>query len=146
MKHFLLSAAAAAAFAIALPAASIAQQPFDAQKAGLSQPVIALTPTLAKNADALKLTEEQRAAVAAWMAEAPGKRMAVEREAFALRTELRAKIASGAPAEEREALARQIGDKETELLMMRSNCVDHWRSQLSPEQFAQLLQMAGVTE
>lgn len=141
MKCFLFSAALAAA----LPAAAVAQD-FNAQEAGLSQPVIAITAPLAKNADALKLNEEQRAALKAWLDEMPARRVAVEKETVALRLDLRQKIAAGAPVAEREALAEQIGAKETELLMMRSNCVDHWRDVLTPDQFAELLKIAKVTE
>ena len=142
MKRFLFSAA----LAMVLPLAAAAQEPFDAQKAGLSQPVIAVTMALAQNADALQLTDEQRGAVKAWMDEMPAKRIAVERETVAMRTELRQMIAAGAPVAEREALATRIGAKETEMAMMRSACVDHWRSVLTPEQFAELLRLAGVTE
>lgn len=142
MQRFLLSAA----LAVVLPMAAIAQEAFDAQKAGLSQPVILLTPALAQNADALQLTDEQRAAVQAWMAEMPAKRVAVEKEAVELRTELRRMIAAGAPVAEREALAAQIGTKETEMAMMRSACADHWRDILTADQFAELLRLAGVTE
>lgn len=134
----------AAVLAIAMPLAAAAQD-FNAQQSGLSQPVIALTAALAKNADALNLDDQQRAALKAWMDEMPAKRMAVEKETVALRSELRRKIVSGAPLAEREALARRIGDKETELVMMRSGCVDHWREVLTAEQFAELLQLAKVT-
>lgn len=142
MNRLLLSAA----LALALPMAAIAQEPFNAQKAGLSQPVIMLTPTLAQNADALQLNDKQRAAVQAWMTEMPAKRVAVEKKTVEMRTELRRMIAAGAPVAERQALATQIGAKETEMAMMRSACVDHWRSVLTTEQFAQLLRLAGVTK
>ncbi|MCF3973015.1 hypothetical protein [Paracoccus salsus] len=143
MKAFVL----AAVLAVASPGLALAQmQPSDPAATGLSQPVIALTGVLAKNTDTLALNDEQKAALASWLAEMPAMRKSLEDEAVALRTEIRAKIAAGAPAEERESLARQIGEKETALIMMRSECVDHWREVLSADQFARLLQLAAVTE
>lgn len=142
MKRILFSAT----LALTLPMAAAAQEPFNAQQAGLSRPVIMLTPTVAQNADALQLNEEQRAAVKAWMETGPGGRVAREKEAVELRMRLRQRIAAGAPVEERQALARQIGEAEVDLLMMRSACVDHWREVLTPGQFAEALRLAGVTE
>ena len=142
MKHVLV----AAALALALPMAATAQEPFNAQEAGLSQPVIMLTPTVAQNADALQLTDEQRAAVMAWMETGPVNRIAQEQAAVALREQLRQQIVAGAPVEERQALARQIGDIEAALVMMRSACVDHWRTVLTPDQFAEALRLAGISQ
>lgn len=141
MKSLLLAGAIALS-----PLAALAQQPAAAADTGLSQPVIALTGALAKNADALALDDAQRADLKAWLAEMPAKRAALEAETVALRSQMRHKIAAGAPVPEREALAAQIGANETRLVMMRSHCADHWRSVLSPAQFAQLLQLAGVTD
>lgn len=137
----------AAALALTLPGLAFAQmQPSNPAETGLSQPVIALTGVLAQNAEALELNEEQQAALKAWLDEMPAKRAALEAETVTLRTEMRQKIASGAPVDEREALARKIGENETQLIMMRSNCTDHWREILTPEQFAKLLSMAKVTK
>lgn len=142
MKSLLLAAALAA-----LPALAMAQvAPSNPAETGLSQPVIALTGVLAKNADALGLDDSQKAAVKAWVGEMPAKRQAAEAEAVEMRTRMRQMIAAGAPVAEREALARQIGEAETALIMMRSNCTDHWREVLTPDQFAALLRMAKVTE
>lgn len=82
---------------------------------GLSQPVIALTGVLAKRADTLALTGAQRAA-----------------------------ILGNAPVADRQALAERIGETEAARVMMRSNCTDHWRSVLTPEQFARRLTLAGL--
>ncbi|SEH80335.1 hypothetical protein [Paracoccus alkenifer] len=142
MKHVLV----AAALALALPMASAAQAPFNAQEAGLSQPVVVLTPTVAQNADALQLNDEQRAAVKAWMETGPVNRVAREQAAVALREQLRQQIIAGAPVEERQELARQIGDAEADLVMMRSACVDHWREVLTEEQFAEALRLAKLAE
>jgi hypothetical protein len=110
---------------------------------GLSAPVILLTPFVRDNADALNLTEAQRADLKAWL-EKPNARAVVEQETVALRAELRAAIISGAPVANRQALADKIGANETRLVMFRSACADHWRELLSAEQFAQLLVLAGV--
>lgn len=142
MKHVLV----AAALALALPMASAAQEPFNAQEAGLSQPVVVLTPTVAQNADALQLNDEQRAAVKAWMETGPVNRVAREQAAVALREQLRQQIIAGAPVDERQELARQIGDAEADLVMMRSACVDHWREVLTEEQFAETLRLAKLAE
>lgn len=137
---------ASAALALMLPLAATAQEPFDAQQAGLSQPVVMLTPVIAKNADALNLNDEQRGALKAWLEAGPVKRVAHEKATVALRQQLRQQIIAGAPVEERQALARQIGDAEAELVMMRSACVDHWREVLTEEQFAEALRLANLAE
>ena len=140
MKRLLLSTA----FALALPGLALAQQAMTPQEKGLSAPVVALTMVLAKNAEALKLDEAQQAALKEFMAVMPAKRGALEDETVALRTELHDAILADAPVADREALAAKIGANETALVMMRSNCVDHWRKVLSPEQFAQLVEMAAA--
>lgn len=135
----------ATALALTLPMVSIAQQaPLTPQEKGLSAPVIGLTPVLAKNADALGLNDDQKADLKAFLDTMPAKRMAMEDEAAAMRAEMTSLIAAGAPEEERQALADKIGQQETALIMMRSHCADHWRSVLTADQFAQLLQLASV--
>ncbi len=129
---------------ILLSAALIATAGF--AQAELSKPIVAYTPVVMKNADALNLTDAQRADVAEWKATMPAKRKAIEAETIALRAELRRAINQGQPTEARQALAEQIGAKETQLLMMRSGCVDHWRALLSEEQFAKMLELAGASE
>lgn len=134
MKSFLFGTAMAAALASA----------GFAQEREISAPIVAFTPVVAKNADALNLTAEQRADVKAWIDTMPAKRKALEAETLAARAELRAAIIAGAPVEERKALAATVGAYETKLVMARSNCTDHWRAVLTPEQFAQMLTLAGV--
>ncbi|MBK5947677.1 hypothetical protein CCR83_14785 [Rhodobacter veldkampii DSM 11550] len=139
MKRYLLSGILAAF----LPFAALAQQAAPVPT-GLSTPVIALTGVLAKNADALGLTDSQRAALKDWVGTMPARREALEAETVALRADMQAAIATGSPVAERQELADKIGANETALIMMRSDCVDHWRAILSPEQFAKLLQLADV--
>jgi hypothetical protein len=129
------------ALVLALPMMAQAQMKMPQEK-GLSAPVVAMTQVLAKNADALQLDDAQRAALKEWLDAMPAKRGAFEDEIVAMRAELRAAIIEGKPVEERQALADRIGAAETELVMMRSNCVDHWRGVLSADQFAQLIALA----
>ena len=138
MKHLLLSTVI---FLAAAPAV-VAQQ--SGQKAReLSAPIVAYTPIIKKNADALGLTEAQRADLQAWLSTAPAKRKALEAEAIDARAALRTAINQNAPVEERAKLAETVGAYETKLVMMRSACTDHWREILTPEQFAQMLALAA---
>lgn len=138
MKRLILSTA----FALALPGLAMAQQAMTPQEKGLSAPVVAMTQVLAKNADALALDDAQKTALKDFLAVMPAKRGALEDETVALRGQLRDAILADAPVADREALAAKIGANETALVMMRSNCVDHWRKVLSPAQFDQLVEMA----
>jgi len=138
MKHFLLSTAILLAAAPALEA-----QQGKGKGRELSAPIVAYTPVVKKNADALNLTEAQRADLQNWISTMPAKRKAVEAEALEARAALRAAIDAGAPVEERQKLAETVGAYETKLVMMRSNCTDHWREVLTEEQFAQMLAIAA---
>ncbi|MBB4022669.1 MULTISPECIES: Spy/CpxP family protein refolding chaperone [Actibacterium] len=135
MKKLLLSAAVVLACATAVGA----QQN---RRSELSLPIVAFTPLVAKNADALGLNDAQRADVKAWLGTMPAQRKALEAQATEARAKLRAAIISGAPVEERQALAEEVGANETRLVMMRSNCTDHWRSVLTADQFETLLNLA----
>ncbi|MGD9708966.1 MAG: Spy/CpxP family protein refolding chaperone [Halothiobacillaceae bacterium] len=101
----------------------------------LSAPIVELAPVVKAHAAELKLDAAQQAWLKEWMATMPAKRQAVEQEALALRARLRELIIAGGDLDEREALIRQIGDKEVELLTMRAKCVDAFREKLTPEQF-----------
>lgn len=108
----------------------------------LSAPIVLLTPVVGQNADALALSPQQRQVLRDWVNTAPAKRMAVEDEVVVLRAKLREAIYQGSPQAERESLAQRIGELETRLLMIRSQCVEHWRSHLSAEQFAKAVALA----
>jgi hypothetical protein len=108
----------------------------------LSAPIVAYTGVIKANADALELTEAQRADLAEWINTAPAKRKVVEAEALAARAALRNAINAGLPRVERLKLADRIGALEAQLVMMRSDCTDHWRSVLTEEQFTRMLAMA----
>lgn len=110
----------------------------------LSSPIVMLTPAIARNADRLQLDSEQRSALQDWMAKSPAVREVLEDRVVAQRNELRQMILSGADMEARTEKAALIGQLESELLMMRSNCVEYWREILTEEQFAQALQLANT--
>ncbi|MCK0144015.1 Spy/CpxP family protein refolding chaperone [Aliiroseovarius sp. F20344] len=136
----------ATALTLGLSGAALAQmQPSNPAKTGLSRPVIQLTGFLAKNMDVLELNDEQRADVKNWVASMPANRKALETETIELRATLRQAIVDGKPTEERQAIADKIGANEVKLVMMRSNCTDHWREVLTEAQFAKLLEIAGVS-
>ncbi|PHQ99539.1 MAG: hypothetical protein COB39_03025 [Marinosulfonomonas sp.] len=135
MKTLILSAALALA---------LAGNAFAAEKTGLSAPIIMLTGVIAKNVEVLKLTDEQQVVLKDWLATKPAMRKGFEAQVVAMRTELSSAILSGAPKDTRIAMAGKIGEAETKLLMMRSNCADHWRAALSEEQFAQAVELAAA--
>ncbi|NDL68972.1 hypothetical protein [Vreelandella alkaliphila] len=110
----------------------------------LSSPIVLLTPVVARNADHLQLDIDQRSALQDWMAKSPAVREALEDLVVAQRNELRQMILSGADIEARTEKAAYIGQLESELLMMRSSCVEYWRETLNEEQFAQALQLADI--
>lgn len=105
---------------------------------------MAFTPVIKKNADALELTEAQRADLANWIATMPAKRKAVEAQVLQARADLRKAIIEGAPADERATLAAKVGEMEAKLVMTRSNCTDHWRATLTEAQFAKMLELAAA--
>ncbi|ACL71780.1 hypothetical protein [Thioalkalivibrio sulfidiphilus] len=104
----------------------------------LSRPIVAFMPLLVRHADALGLTEAQRAWVGEWRATAPARRQAVEQEQLKLRQQLRANVLTGADLSDREAIAEQIGQLETQLVNMRMNCVQAVRENLTAEQYRML--------
>ena len=132
--------------ALALAFASHATVAAERDVSELSSPIVLLTPAVARNADQLDLDETQREAVQEWMATSPAVREALEDQVVAARAELRQMIVQGDAREQREEQAAAIGAMEAELLLMRSDCADHWRDVLDDEQFAQALELAGLAE
>ncbi|MDR5900414.1 hypothetical protein QC823_15730 [Halomonas vilamensis] len=132
--------------ALALAFASQATVAAERDTSELSSPIAMLTPAVAKNADTLDLNASQREAVQEWLATSPKVREALEDRMMAARAELREMIVQGETRDQREEKAIAIGEMEAKLLMMRSNCVDHWRNVLNEEQFAQALEIAGLTD
>lgn len=72
-----------AAVALALGAPSFAQQNQPARE--ISAPIVAFTPVIVKNADALELTEAQRADLKQWLDTMPANRKMIEEAALAAR-------------------------------------------------------------
>lgn len=109
----------------------------------LSSPLVLLTPAVAQNQDALNLDDTQRAAVKNWMDNMPAQRGAVEDKAVEIRAALRNAILANEPQEALDELASEIGALETQLVLMRASCVNHWRDVLDADQFEQALGLAG---
>jgi hypothetical protein len=109
----------------------------------LSSPLVLLTPAVAQNQDALNLNDSQRAEVKSWMSAMPAQRGAVEDKAVEIRAALRNAIIANESQETLDALAAEIGSLETQLVLMRANCVNHWREVLDADQFEQALGLAG---
>ncbi len=128
-----------AACLLALSASALAAP--TAPTSELSAPIVELAPVVNEHAAELKLDAAQQAWLKKWMATMPAKRQALEQETLALRARLRELIIAGGHLDEREALIRQIGDKEVQLLTMRAKCVDAFRENLTPEQFAKAVEL-----
>lgn len=109
----------------------------------LSSPVVLLTPAVAQNQDALNLNEQQRIEVKNWMSAMPTQRGAVEDQAVEKRAALRNAIIEGQSQATLDALAAEIGTIESQLLLMRAHCVNHWREVLDADQFEHALNLAG---
>ena len=108
----------------------------------LSDPIVAYVGVIAKNADTLALTDAQKAELKSWKAVAQPKREAMEDQVVQARAQLRDMINSGAPKIKRVQLANKIGKMEAQLMMLRSNCTDHWRKVLTPKQFGTVVELA----
>lgn len=108
----------------------------------LSDPIVAYVGVIAKHANTLALTDVQQAELKSWKAVAQPKREAMEDKVVQVRTQLRDMINTGAPKIKRVQLANKIGRMEAQLVMLRSNCTDHWRKVLTPEQFGTVVELA----
>jgi len=128
---------------IALALAVIASTATARDISELSSPIVLLTPAIAQNQEALQLNASQRAEVRDWMSRMPAQRGAQEDKAIKARAALRTAIINKEPQETLEALAAEVGAIETQLLLMRAHCVNHWREVLNEEQFEQALKLAG---
>ncbi|MGY4877884.1 hypothetical protein ACLUEY_08335 [Vreelandella aquamarina] len=138
----LLTTACMALFSLSVATASAQDTKRDVTE--LSTPIVMLTPVVAENADMLELNAEQQAALEDWLANSPAVRKALEDSVIAQRGELRDMILQGSDPQARAEKAAYIGQLESKLLMMRSNCTDHWRDVLSEEQFAKVLELAST--
>ena len=109
-------------------------------------PVVELMPlTLRYEAD-LKLSAEQIQALDSYRKQAMPGRVALQKKILDLRGQLRMAMLDNKPAAEREALMGQIAEAEVAHFKGRDRCVEHLRTTLNAEQFAELtrLYLAGL--
>ena len=104
-------------------------------------PVVELMPLTMRYEADLKLTPEQIASLNAYRKQAMPGRVALQKKILDLRGQLRMAILDNKPAAEREALMGQIAEAEVAHFKGRDRCVEHLRSTLSAEQFAELTRL-----
>ena len=109
-------------------------------------PVVELMPLTMRYEADLKLTPEQIASLDAYRKQAMPGRVALQKKILDLRGQLRMAMLDNKPAAEREALMGQIAEAEVAHFKGRDRCVEHLRTTLSTEQFAELtrLYLAGL--
>lgn len=109
-------------------------------------PVVELMPLTMRYEADLKLTPEQIASLDAYRKQAMPGRVALQKKILDLRGQLRMAMLDNKPAAEREALMGQIAEAEVAHFKGRDRCVEHLRTTLSAEQFAELtrLYLAGL--
>ena len=109
-------------------------------------PVVELMPLTMRYEADLKLTPEQIASLNAYRKQAMPGRVALQKKILDLRGQLRMAMLDNTPVAEREALMGQIAEAEVAHFKGRDRCVEHLRSTLSAEQFAELtrLYLAGL--
>lgn len=109
-------------------------------------PVVELMPLTMRYEADLKLTPEQIASLDAYRKQAMPGRVALQKKILDLRGQLRMAILDNKPAAEREALMGQIAEAEVAHFKGRDRCVEHLRTTLNAEQFAELtrLYLAGL--
>lgn len=105
----------------------------------LGAPIVELMPHVNKLAGELDLNAEQQRKLAAWKAEAPLKRKALEAETRNTRKQLRDAILQGADRMRREQLKQTLAAQQTRLIEMRSLCTRMLRQTLTTTQFAQVV-------
>lgn len=104
-------------------------------------PVVELMPLTMRYEADLKLTPEQIASLNAYRKQAMPGRVALQKKILDLRGQLRMAMLDNKPAAEREALMGQIAEAEVAHFKGRDRCVEHLRTTLSAEQFAELTRL-----
>lgn len=104
-------------------------------------PVVELMPLTMRYEADLKLTPEQIASLDAYRKQAMPGRVALQKKIQDLRGQLRMAMLDNKPAAEREALMGQIAEAEVAHFKGRDRCVEHLRTTLSAEQFAELTRL-----
>ena len=109
-------------------------------------PVVELMPLTMRYEADLKLTPEQIASLDAYRKQAMPGRVALQKKILDLRGQLRMAMLDNKPAAERETLMGQIAEAEVAHFKGRDRCVEHLRTTLNAEQFAELtrLYLAGL--
>jgi len=133
MKFSKIAMSSIVAIAIAMPSF------VSAQEIDLGTPIVALMPHLKKLRTELDLNDQQNATIDNWLAGAPAKRKEIESEVIALRIQLRDAILDGSERIHREGLKKQLAEKNTRLIEMRSLCTRMLRNTLNEEQFAKVV-------
>ena len=104
-------------------------------------PVVELMPLTMRYEADLKLTPEQIASLDAYRKQAMPGRVALQKKILDLRGQLRMAMLDNKPAAEREALMGQIVEAEVAHFKGRDRCVEHLRTTLNAEQFAELTRL-----
>lgn len=104
-------------------------------------PVVELMPLTMRYEADLKLTTEQIASLDAYRKQAMPGRVALQKKILDLRGQLRMAMLDNKPAAEREALMGQIAEAEVAHFKGRDRCVEHLRTTLNAEQFAELTRL-----
>lgn len=104
-------------------------------------PVVELMPLTMRYEADLKLTPEQIASLDAYRKQAMPGRVALQKKILDLRGQLRMAMLDNKPAAEREALMGQIAEAEVAHFKGRDRCVEHLRTTLNAEQFAELTRL-----
>jgi len=110
-----------------------------AEEIDLGTPIVSLMPHLKKLRTELNLDKKQNETIDSWIAEAPTKRKSLESEVITLRKQLRDAILDGSERIHREELKKQIAEKNTRLIEMRSLCTRMLRNTLNEEQFGKIV-------
>jgi hypothetical protein len=133
MKFSKIAMSSIVAIAIAMPSF------VSAQEIDLGTPIVTLMPHLKKLRTELDLNDQQNATIDNWLAGAPAKRKEIESEVIAIRMQLRDAILDGSERIHREELKKQLAEKNTRLIEMRSLCTRMLRNTLNEEQFAKVV-------
>ena len=104
-------------------------------------PVVELMPLTMRYEADLKLTPEQIASLDAYRKQAMPGRVALQKKILDLRGQLRMAMLDNTPVAEREALMGQIAEAEVAHFKGRDRCVEHLRTTLNAEQFAEMTRL-----
>lgn len=104
-------------------------------------PAPSLMPILAKQADTLGLTADQKARLADWRKAAQAKREALEKEIVADRLAVNQAMLDGKNNADVQKMMRDVQRKEMKLVVGKLACRDNAKKILTPEQWAKLIEL-----